>query len=60
MPICEVVLMIMDAAGLLLDDMITTVYERKYVNCVKDNFIIIHSNSLLYLSHNCALAMFKS
>ena len=52
--------MIMDAAGLLLDDMITTVYERKYVNCVKDNFIIIHSNSFLYLSHNCALAMFRS
>ena len=60
MPICEVVLIIMDAAGLLFDDMITTMYERKYVNCIKDNFIIIHSNSFLYLSHNCALAMFKS
>ena len=52
--------MIMDAAGLLLDDMTTTMYERKYVNCVKENFIIIHSNSFLYNCHNFALAMFKS
>ena len=52
--------MIMDAEGLLLDDMITTVYERKYVNCINEKFIIIHSNSFLYLSHNCALAMFKA
>ena len=32
--------MIMDAAGPLLDDMITIVYERKYVSCIKENFII--------------------
>ena len=32
--------MTMDAAGLLLDDIITTVYERIYVNYIKENVII--------------------
>ena len=46
--------MIMDAAGLLFDDMITTVYEIKYVNCAKENFIIIHSNSFLSFPYLCS------